>query len=70
MTLASPRERAALAFAELDAVNDASLGRPTHPGTDARKDRALRNLAAAMNAEFGPLTDPAPIIEVERWEAE
>ena len=57
MTRGTPRERAALAFADLDRINRMELGGAA--GADrrviARKDSALYRLAEAMNEIYGPL---------------
>ena len=73
MTRATPRERAALAFAEIDRIDRQALGGVA--GADARviarKDSALYRLAEAMNDEFGALTDTPKarptVIEVAAW---
>lgn len=57
----SPRDLAALAFADLDTIDRRCLSNFDRRKDDpAGKERALRRLAAAMDAEFGPLPEPPP----------
>ena len=67
---ATPRERAAAAFAEIDAIDRMESLR--YVGLESgRKDRAFALLARAMDDEFGPLDgNDIGIITVARWEGE
>ena len=68
MIATSPRERALAALDIIDTA-DNLLGTHSHGAVvNVRKDRAFRDLAAAMDAIYGPL--PGTVIEVAAWSAE
>jgi hypothetical protein len=62
----TPRQRAAIAFAELDAIDRRCLSDHLRRHDDlAQKESALQHLADAMDAEFGPLsTEPRRVLRV------
>jgi hypothetical protein len=63
----TPRQRAAIAFAELDAIDRRCMSDRLRRDDDspAKKETALQHLAEAMNAEFGPLsTEPRRVMRV------
>jgi len=66
MTRIPPRQRAALAFAELDLIDrHCTSSRHREDRYEARKEVALQHLADAMTAEFGPLpTEPRRVMRV------
>jgi hypothetical protein len=68
-TSMSARQRAAAAFAELDLIDrHCTSSRYREDRYEARKDNALRHLADAMTAEFGPLpTEPRRVMRVVSW---